>query len=163
RFCMACGTALTEERTRTDVPGQPAAQPVAESEERRTVTVLFADLSGYTSVSERLDHETVKALTERCLTRLAGEVERFGGRVGKAYTVMGDTVNVASRLQAAAPVGEILVGERTQRATDAAVRYRRLEPLALKGKREPVPAWGAVELLQEGRPEPGPAPGAPLV
>jgi tetratricopeptide (TPR) repeat protein len=60
-------------------------------------------------------------------------------------------------------VGEILVGERTQRATDAAVRYRRLEPLELKGKSEPVPAWRAVELLQEGRPEPAPTVAAPLV
>ena len=42
-----------------------------------------------------------------------GEV--LAGRVGEAYTVLGDAVNVASRLQTAAPVGGILVGERTQR------------------------------------------------
>src|ERR1700730_731809 len=89
RFCLACGPALAEERPHSTVPSQPAAQPAAESEERRTVTVLFADLSGYTSVSERLDHETVKALTERRLTRLAREVERFGGRVDK---YIGDNV-----------------------------------------------------------------------
>ena len=43
---------------------------VPDAEERRTVTVLFADLSGYTAIAERLDPETVKALVERCLTRL---------------------------------------------------------------------------------------------
>src|SRR5260370_22738463 len=66
-----------------------AAEDSGPGEERRTVTVLFADLSGYTAVSERLDHETVKGLTDRCLTRLAAEVDRFGGRVDK---YIGDNV-----------------------------------------------------------------------
>src|SRR5262249_31946461 len=83
RFCSACGSP----------PGQggdaPWAAEVAEHEERRTVTVLFADISGYTSIAERLDHETVKTVIERCLTRLAVEVERFGGRVDK---YIGDNV-----------------------------------------------------------------------
>src|SRR5438874_1715189 len=84
RFCMSCGTAL-------DGAPAPATreEQAAPSEERRTVTVLFADLSGYTSVSEQLDHETVKALAERCLTRLSAEVERFGGHVDK---YIGDNV-----------------------------------------------------------------------
>ena len=84
RFCMSCGAAF-EPAAGTAAGGEDAGP----SEERRTVTVLFADLSGYTAVSERLDHETVKALTERCLTRLAVEVERFGGRVDK---YIGDNV-----------------------------------------------------------------------
>ena len=44
-----------------------------------------------------------------------GEV--LAGAVGAAYTVMGDTVNVASRLQSAARPGSVTVGERTMRAT----------------------------------------------
>src|SRR6266568_3656764 len=84
RFCMSCGATL--EHGAATAAAEADAGP---SEERRTVTVLFADLSGYTAVSERLDHETVKALTERCLTRLAAEVERFGGRVDK---YIGDNV-----------------------------------------------------------------------
>src|SRR4029077_2128267 len=85
RFCAECGTALKQseapaELTRAPAAAKPAAaqqdgRDPSPREERRTVTVLFADLSGYTSVAEQLDHETVKDLTERCLTRLAGEVE----------------------------------------------------------------------------------------
>src|SRR5438270_7346423 len=183
-FCMSCGTALDG----APAPAAREEEQAAPSEERRTVTVLFADLSGYTSVSEQLDHETVKALTERCLTRLSAEVERFGGHVdkyigdnvmalfgapiaheddperavraalgmqgamgeineqlaethgvtlalrvgvntgevvagavGDAYTVVGDTVNVAARLQSAAERGTVTVGERTMRATSHAI------------------------------------------
>ena len=77
-----------------------------------------------------------------------GEV--LAGAVGEAYTVIGDTVNVAARLQSAARPGSVTVGERTMRATDAArSSYRELEPLALKGKAEPVPAWEAVGLIAE--------------
>ena len=73
RFCMACGTALA------GAPGGTVSQASPTSEERRTVTVLFADLSGYTSVAERLDHETVKVLIERCLNRFAEEVSASAG------------------------------------------------------------------------------------
>ena len=51
--------------------------------------MLFADLSGYTAIAERLDPEAVKALVDRCLGRLGEEVERVGGRVDK---YMGDNV-----------------------------------------------------------------------
>src|SRR5829696_7308133 len=76
-----------------------------------------------------------------------GEV--LAGAIGDAYTVVGDTVNVASRLQTASRPGSVTVGERTMRSTDAAVRYDELEPLELKGKAEPVPAWEAVGLIEE--------------
>src|SRR5438876_12222090 len=79
RFCMECGTPLGE------VPAAPAAPP----EERRQVTVLFADLSGYTAATERMDPERVKALVDSALRRLAQEVERFGGTVDK---YIGDNV-----------------------------------------------------------------------
>jgi predicted ATPase len=73
-----------------------------------------------------------------------GEV--LAGAVGQDYTVVGDTVNVAARLQGAARPGSVTVGERTMRASSGAVRYQQLEPLELKGKSEPVPAWEAVEV-----------------
>src|SRR5215212_6874620 len=215
RFCMNCGSTL-DAGPAPSAPAPPAAPAIAAipPEERRQVTVLFADLSGYTAFAERMDPEDVKSLVDRALLRLGQEVQRYGGTVdkyigdnvmaifgapvaheddaeravraglgmqdamvevnaglpagahfalrvgvntgeviagavGEAYTVVGDTVNVASRLQTAARPGSVTVGERTMRSTDAAVSYEALEPLTLKGKAEPVPAWEAVGLIAE--------------
>ncbi len=231
RFCVACGTAIetavgpdaVEGIAHVGRPGTRESDGLARApggdatrEERRTVTVVFADLSGYTAISERLDPEAVKALVDRCLGRLGEEVERIGGRVdkymgdnvmaifgapvaheddperavraavgmqaamgelnqrllvdygvefalrvgvntgevlagkvGDAYTVIGDAVNVASRLQTSASPGTITVGERTQRVTSSVIEYLPLEPLTLKGKAEPVAAWRVLSLLDE--------------
>jgi hypothetical protein len=54
---------------------------------------------------------------------------------------VGDTVNVASRLESAAKAGEVLVGEETWRLTRGMSRYEEIAPLSLKGKAEPVPAY----------------------
>src|SRR3954451_8060006 len=65
RFCMSCGTPVEGgSPARVPLPEPPAA---VLPEERRQVTVVFADLSGYTAVAERLDPEAVKSLVERCL------------------------------------------------------------------------------------------------
>jgi class 3 adenylate cyclase len=56
----------------------------------------------------------------------------------------GDVLNTASRLQSAAPVNGVLVGEQTYRATERAVDYRDHEPVEAKGKARPVPVWEAV-------------------
>ena len=53
------------------------------------MTVLFADLSGYTAFAERMDPEAVKSLVDRALLRLGHEVERYGGTVDK---YIGDNV-----------------------------------------------------------------------
>jgi class 3 adenylate cyclase/tetratricopeptide (TPR) repeat protein len=58
--------------------------------------------------------------------------------------VSGDVVNTAARLQAAAPIDGILVGEATYRATRDAIDYREAEPIAAKGKSQPVPVWEVV-------------------
>jgi class 3 adenylate cyclase/tetratricopeptide (TPR) repeat protein len=55
----------------------------------------------------------------------------------------GDVVNTAARLQSAAPVAGILVGEQTVRATQHVIVYMEAEPIAAKGKAEPVPVWTA--------------------
>jgi len=57
----------------------------------------------------------------------------------------GDVINTAARLQSAAPVNGILVGETTYRATKEVIDYREAEPVEAKGKSEPVPAWEALE------------------
>src|SRR5262245_420621 len=59
----------------------------------------------------------------------------------------GDVVNTAARLQAAAPLNGVLVGEQTHRATSEVFDYREVEPVAAKGKAEPVAAWEAVQAL----------------
>jgi len=79
----------------------------------------------------------------------SGEV--MAGAVGDRYTVMGDAVNVAARLQGAGRPDSVTVGESTYRATREAIAYERLEPLTLKGKEEPVPAWEATGVLSEPR------------
>src|SRR5688572_13221094 len=72
RFCQSCGHAL-----------------FAPADERRVVTMLFADLVGFTSLSERVDPEHIKNLVDRCFERLATDIASFGGRVDK---IVGDAV-----------------------------------------------------------------------
>ena len=68
----------------TPPPGPPSAVPAPESEgERRQVTVLFADLSGYTELSRQLDAEEVHALLEQFFERIDRIIESFGGAVDK--------------------------------------------------------------------------------
>jgi len=196
KFCSDCGAALV------------AAEPLS-YEERKVVTVLFADLVGFTSRAEQMDPEDVRAVLAPFHAQLRAELERFGGTVekfigdavmalfgapvgheddperavraalairdwvreeeriqvrlavntGEALVTLaarpaqgegmaaGDVVNTAARLQAAAPVNGVLVGERTFRATRAVIEYQPAGPVVAKGKREPVPAWEAVAAL----------------
>ena len=55
--------------------------------------------------------------------------------------VAGDVVNTAARLQTAAPVNGVLVGEQTYRSTKDCISYQATEPLQVKGKELPVRAW----------------------
>jgi class 3 adenylate cyclase len=195
KFCSECGAAIGE--------GRSVAR-----EERKVVTVLFADLVGFTSRSEQLDPEDVRAFLSPYYARLRTELERFGGTVekfiGDAVMALfgapvtheddperavraalairdwvveqeaglqlriavntgevlvalaarpsqgegmasGDVVNTTARLQTAAPVNGILVGETTYRATSQVITYQAADPVAAKGKAEPVPAWEALE------------------
>ena len=67
--------------------------------------------------------------------------------------VAGDLVNTASRVQAAAEPGSVLVGERTRRASEAAVAYEETGEHELKGKAEPVPLWRALRVIASRRGE----------
>ena len=59
--------------------------------------------------------------------------------------VAGDVVNTAARLQAAAPINGVLVGETTCRATRDAISYREAPAVAAKGKADPIAVWEALE------------------
>ncbi|MDQ1697777.1 MAG: hypothetical protein QOJ03_3130, partial [Frankiaceae bacterium] len=99
----------------------------------------------------------------RMMSEEAGGGRRMGLRVGLntgevlagvqahlTYTVVGDTVNTASRLSDAAGVGSVYAGRETALATMAIASWRALPPLRLKGKREPVPAYELVGLRAPG-------------
>jgi class 3 adenylate cyclase len=58
--------------------------------------------------------------------------------------IAGDVVNTAARLQNAAPVGSVLVGEDTYRSTRTSIEYRPAQPVKAKGKEAPVHVWLAL-------------------
>jgi class 3 adenylate cyclase len=61
--------------------------------------------------------------------------------------VAGDVVNTAARLQTAAPIGGVLVGEETYASTRNSIEYRPAQPITAKGKAAPVRAWLALKPL----------------
>ena len=86
------------------------------------------------------------------------------GDAGDELLVTGDAVNVAARLQQVAEPGTIVVGERTARAARSHFELTPLrEPLDLKGKSEPVPAWFVGGDRPEAEPRGVPGLAAPLV
>jgi class 3 adenylate cyclase/tetratricopeptide (TPR) repeat protein len=171
------------------------------------VSVLFADLVGFTAASEGRDAEETRELLSRyfelartLISRYGGTVEKFigdavmavwgtpvttesdaeravraaldlvasvpdldpklraraGVLTGEAAVtigaegqgmVAGDLVNTASRVQAAAEPGTVLVGEITRRASEQAVAYERAGEHELKGKAEPVALWQALRVV----------------
>ena len=74
KFCPACGTALAAPSP------APEALPV---ETRRTVTVLFVDVTGSTSLGERLDPEATRRILSRYFGEVAAIVARHGGTLEK--------------------------------------------------------------------------------
>jgi class 3 adenylate cyclase/tetratricopeptide (TPR) repeat protein len=217
KFCGECGTSLAGAGagagslvvSASGVAATPSVPPVSE---RRLVSVLFADLVGFTSLSENRDPDEVRDLLSqyfdtcrRLIARYGGTVEKFigdavmavwgtpvaqeddaeravraalelveavrtlGETVGSGLLnprigvltgeasvtlgaegqgmVAGDLVNTASRIQAVADPGTVLVGESTRRSTEAAVMYEPAGVHDLKGKAEPVPLWRAVRVV----------------
>ena len=85
KFCGECGAALTTSAT----PAAPAAEHAAPVAERRLVSVLFADLVGFTTVSENRDAEEVRDLLSRYFETARTIIDRYGGTVEK---FIGDAV-----------------------------------------------------------------------
>ncbi len=83
KFCGECGTALLDA---TAAAAQPIAAPATE---RRLVTVLFADLVGFTTLSEQRDAEDVRELLAQYFDAGRDVIERYGGTVEK---FIGDAV-----------------------------------------------------------------------
>ena len=181
-FCPHCGAEL-------------AAEPPTRAQ-RKTVTVLFCDVTGSTSLGESVDPEALRGLLARYFERMKTIVESHGGTVEKFIgdavmavfgvpvlheddalravraaaemrdalpelglqarigvttgevvagteerLVTGDAVNVAARLEQAAPPGEVLVGGPTLALVGDAAEVAPVEPLELKGKAQPIPAY----------------------
>jgi class 3 adenylate cyclase len=211
KICAACGERNPDKAKFCLECGGPLAEPPPRQEERKVVTVVFADLVGFTSRSERMDVEDVRGtlqpyhqLLRRELERHGGTVEKFigdavmalfgapvaheddaeravraalaiqdavaqlrerderldlhvriGVNTGEALVALGanpqagegmasgDVVNTAARLQSAAPVDGVLVGEVTYRATSRAIEYEGADPVEAKGKSAPVGVWVA--------------------
>jgi len=76
----------------------------------------------------------------------SGEVMATAVGAGAGVTVIGDTVNVAARLEKAAGPGEVLCGRLTTELTGGRIAFRARQPILLKGKKEPVEVWEAVSL-----------------
>jgi class 3 adenylate cyclase len=95
KFCDECGCALEPPLETFDgvadidsLPIQPAARISAEDgapvvSERKHVTVLFSDLTGYTAMSEKLDPEEVKEITSRIFGEISKIVAKFDGFIEK--------------------------------------------------------------------------------
>jgi adenylate cyclase len=191
---------------------RPHNARVTLADERRLVTVLFADLVGFTGRAETSDPEAVREIQRAYFAAVSGEVERYGGTVEKYigdavmaifgapqahdddaeralraacairdavvsldsafqvrigvntgevvggmgsgpqagdYTVSGDAVNVAARLQQSGQPNEILVGGTTRRLSAEAFTFAPLSELALKGRAEGVEAWRLERELPE--------------
>jgi class 3 adenylate cyclase len=179
-------------------------------EERRSATVLFADVQGFTNLAEQLDYETVSDLIKDIWSRLDAVIEEAGGYIDKhmgdgvmaiwgapyatdrdaekaihaalalleslnnyaqnskvpgtnklnlrvgvnsgqvfagyvgtknEYTVIGDTVNVAARLEQAAEPGTAIVGVTTGHLVQNIFELKELSPIQAKGKTEPIKAY----------------------
>ena len=183
----------------------PAVQKQATQDERKLVTIVFADISGFTALSERKDPEEVRELMNTCFQSLVPIVQKYEGTIDKFigdeimalfgapiaheddperalhaalemmeavaavnrahgtdlgihiginsgpviagqigaedrrdYSVMGDAVNLAARLEDASSRGEIFVGPSTYQQTAHAFDFEEIPPLNLKGKEAPV-------------------------
>lgn len=219
RFCGGCGQPLSTAAAPAPTPQPEPPAPAAPDGERRQVTILFADIAGFTELSSALDAEELHALVSRFFAAADGAVAHYGGTVDKhmgdavmalfgapvahgddplravraafdihgameavsaeagrklrvhvgiasgevvagglgseqrqEYTVLGDSVNLASRLDSLAEAGQTLISEAVYRAVTNHVDCEALGEVAVKGLDKPVRVWRARALAGEGHP-----------
>ena len=164
-FCDLVGSTALGERTDPEILRDVMARYHAELRaclERHggTVEKFVGDAAmavfGLPRVHEDDALRAVRAALEmrEAVASLGLEV-RIGINTGKVVAgtgetlATGDAVNVAARLEQAAAVGEILIGSLTERLVRDAVLTEALDPLSLKGKQEPVPAYRLLRLVDD--------------
>jgi class 3 adenylate cyclase/tetratricopeptide (TPR) repeat protein len=89
KFCLECGTSLSSIAGAASGGNQAPATAPGSVSERRLVSVLFADLVGFTTLSEHRDPEEVRELLSQYFDRCRSLIERYGGTVEK---FIGDAV-----------------------------------------------------------------------
>jgi hypothetical protein len=99
-----------------------------------------------------VNRDALAFIQEQCIGMASGYV--FAGNVGssyrRAYTVMGDVVNLSARLMQAANPGQILLERQTLRGVDATVDCKPLGEIRVKGKKAPVLVWEAIAGRRDG-------------
>jgi len=222
RFCSHCAAPLAGSMTQSGFASPQSYTPKHLAEkiltskgalagERKQVTVLFVDVSGFTSLSERLDPEEVHHLMRQAFDLMLAEVHRYEGTVNQFlgdgimalfgapiahedharravhaalgiaraledyrrelaprgisfrarqglntglvvvgsigndlrmdYTAVGDTTNVAARLQQSAEPGRVTISDATHRLVRGYFEFRAIGQVHLKNREEPVMAW----------------------
>jgi class 3 adenylate cyclase/tetratricopeptide (TPR) repeat protein len=207
-FCGECGYDFTKTSAPTPQPIETPSKPTITDQERKNVTVIFSDLSGYTAMTEKLDPEEVKEIMDRIFGKISqvvvkyeGFIEKFVGdavmaifgvpktheddpirairaareihalvkeisptltkTIGRplymhtgintglvvakeidfdkgTHGVLGDTINVASRISGLAKTDEIIVGLETYHQAEGYFNFEKLDPAKVKGKEEPI-------------------------
>ncbi len=89
KFCGECGYDFTKTSAITPQPIEAPCKPTITDQERKHVTVMFSDLSGYTAMTEKLDPEEVKEIMGRVFGEIAQIVVRYEGFIEK---FIGDAV-----------------------------------------------------------------------
>ncbi|MCP4756314.1 MAG: zinc-ribbon domain-containing protein, partial [Proteobacteria bacterium] len=233
-FCMGCGTklstsdpSLSEDYTspKSYTPTHLANKILTTRQhiegERKLVTVFFADVAGFTSMSEKLDPEDVRNIMDDCMKMLMGHIHKYEGTVTQFlgdglmalfgaplahedharraclaglvvqkdlvgygqkikekygiefrmriglnsglvivgsvgddlkmdYTAIGDTVNLASRMETAAQHGTVLVSKNVHNLVRAYFEFESRGKLELKGKKETQEAYELLHPSQVG-------------
>jgi len=195
------------------IPGKAPATPGSTEGERKNVTVMFADISGFSAMSEKMDPEEVTDIMNECFRFMGECIAQHGGTIDKFmgdsvmalfgvpktledaphraietalemrnrllrysqdkdlpiplsfhigintgpvitgmvgsdakqdFTVMGDTVNLASRIEDAAETGSILVAENTYRLTEGYFDFEPMGEVKVKGKELPVKTYKVI-------------------